>query len=126
MEVLGAEVVGRYNWGGDTTHRVGPHGDVRVGKDVISLFLGDPTSSTPRLVHHARGIGEEPVALGQRLVAYTRCVGIPPAGLDLFLARSSGVTRLTRLTCPGVGLRAHPSRMTPCLARRLDARRWAR
>ena len=53
VEVLGAEVVGRYNWGGDTAHHVGAHGDVRVGRDVISLFLGDPTGSTPRLVHYA-------------------------------------------------------------------------
>jgi catechol 2,3-dioxygenase-like lactoylglutathione lyase family enzyme len=53
VEVLGAEVVGRYNWGGDTAHQVGSHGDVRVGKDIISLFLGDPTNSTPRLLHHA-------------------------------------------------------------------------
>ena len=27
VDVLGAEVVGRYNWGGDTAHQVGPHED---------------------------------------------------------------------------------------------------
>lgn len=53
VDVLGAEVVGRYNWGGDTSHPVSPHEDVRVGEDVISLFLGDPTGSMPRMVHYA-------------------------------------------------------------------------
>ncbi len=53
VDVLGAEVVGRYNWGGDTAHPVTPHEDIRLGKDVISLFHGDPTGSTPRLVHYA-------------------------------------------------------------------------
>ncbi|MEA2642024.1 MAG: hypothetical protein QOF51_3418 [Chloroflexota bacterium] len=53
VDVLGAEVVGRYNWGGDTSHPVSPHGDVRLGKDVISLFLGDPTREQPRLIHYA-------------------------------------------------------------------------
>ena len=105
---------------------------LRLGQQTPGLLfdlgehLGlDALGDDPGLVHHPRGIGEEPVALGEGLVAYTRCVGISPAGLDLFLARSAGATRLarlTRLTCSVVGLGAHPSRMTPCLARRLDAR----
>ena len=53
VEVLGAEVVGRYNWGGDTSHPVGPHEDIRLGKDVLSLFHGDPTRTQPRLIHYA-------------------------------------------------------------------------
>jgi catechol 2,3-dioxygenase-like lactoylglutathione lyase family enzyme len=53
VDVLGAEVVGRYNWGGDTAHPVGPHEDLRLGSDVVSLFLGDPTRTQPRLIHYA-------------------------------------------------------------------------
>jgi catechol 2,3-dioxygenase-like lactoylglutathione lyase family enzyme len=53
VDVLGAEVVGRYNWGGDSSHPVSPHEDIRLGKDVISLFHGDPTRSQPRLIHYA-------------------------------------------------------------------------
>jgi catechol 2,3-dioxygenase-like lactoylglutathione lyase family enzyme len=53
VDVLGAEVVGRYNWAGDTDHPVGPHVDIRLGKDVISMFHGDPTRSQPRLIHYA-------------------------------------------------------------------------
>jgi Glyoxalase/Bleomycin resistance protein/Dioxygenase superfamily len=34
IDVLGAEVVGRYNWGGDTAHPVTPREDIRLGKDV--------------------------------------------------------------------------------------------
>jgi hypothetical protein len=51
--VLGAEVVARYNWAGDTDHPVKPHVDIRVGKDLISVFHGDPTRSQPRLIHYA-------------------------------------------------------------------------
>lgn len=57
VDVLGAEVVGRYNWGGDTAHPVTPHEDIRLGRDVISLFWGDPTRSQPRLIHYAFGCG---------------------------------------------------------------------
>jgi catechol 2,3-dioxygenase-like lactoylglutathione lyase family enzyme len=53
VDTLGAEVVGRYNWGGDTSHPVGPHEDIRIGSDVVSLFLGDPTATKPRLIHYA-------------------------------------------------------------------------
>ncbi len=53
VDTLGAEVVARYNWGGDTSHPVGPHEDLRVGSDVVSLFLGDPSSTKPRLIHYA-------------------------------------------------------------------------
>lgn len=54
VEVLGAEVVGRYNWGGDTEH-AGPHEDIRIGAHVVSLFLGEPfiDSPSPRLFHYA-------------------------------------------------------------------------
>ena len=53
VDVLGAEVVSRYNWGGDTAHPVGPHEDVRLGAHVLSLFHGDPTRQQPRLIHYA-------------------------------------------------------------------------
>ena len=55
VEVLGAEVVGRYNWGGDTSHPVRPHEDVRIGAHVVSLFLGEPQEAAPppRLFHYA-------------------------------------------------------------------------
>jgi hypothetical protein len=99
---------------------------LRLGEQAPALLLDlgehlgpDPLGDDPGLVYHPRGIGEQSVALGQGFVAYTRCVGIAPPGLDRFLARPAG---LTRLTCPVVGFRAHPSRMTPGLARRLDAR----
>ena len=83
----------------------------------------DALGDDPSLVHHPRRVGEQSVALGQGLVAYTRCVGFSAARLDPFVPGRAGVSCLTCLTCPVVGLRAHPSRMTPCLARRLDARR---
>jgi catechol 2,3-dioxygenase-like lactoylglutathione lyase family enzyme len=56
VDVLGAEVVSRYNWGGETAHQgAPPHEDVRIGNDVISLFLGDPIGGTalPRHFHYA-------------------------------------------------------------------------
>jgi catechol 2,3-dioxygenase-like lactoylglutathione lyase family enzyme len=53
VRALGAEVVARYNWGGDTAHPVGPHVDIRLGQAVISMFLGDPTRTQPRLLHYA-------------------------------------------------------------------------
>jgi len=55
VEVLGAEVVGRYNWGGDTSHPVGPHEDIRIGAHIVSLFLGEPLEAAPppRLFHYA-------------------------------------------------------------------------
>ena len=57
VEVLGAEVVGRYNWGGDTAHEgAPPHVDVRIGNSVLSLFLGDPmtgATGVPRHFHYA-------------------------------------------------------------------------
>ncbi len=57
VEVLGAEPVGRYGWGGDTAHaEAPPHVDVRIGTSVLSLFLGDPitsASNVPRHYHYA-------------------------------------------------------------------------
>jgi len=55
VEVLGAEVVGRYNWGGDTAHPVLPHEDIRIGAHIVSLFIGEPLTSAPppRLFHYA-------------------------------------------------------------------------
>ena len=55
VDVLGAEVVSRYNWGGDADHPVRPHEDIRIGSHVISLFLGDPIGPTnvPQIVHYA-------------------------------------------------------------------------
>jgi catechol 2,3-dioxygenase-like lactoylglutathione lyase family enzyme len=55
VDVLGAEVVSRYNWGGETAHPVPPHEDIRIGSQVISLFLGDQIGGTtvPRLFHYA-------------------------------------------------------------------------
>jgi catechol 2,3-dioxygenase-like lactoylglutathione lyase family enzyme len=55
VDVLGAEVVSRYNWGGETAHPVPPHEDIRIGTQVISLFLGDQIGGTnvPRLFHDA-------------------------------------------------------------------------
>jgi catechol 2,3-dioxygenase-like lactoylglutathione lyase family enzyme len=55
VDTLGAEVVGRYNWGGDTSHEVNPHEDIRVGAHIVSLFLGDPldSSPSPRMFHYA-------------------------------------------------------------------------
>jgi catechol 2,3-dioxygenase-like lactoylglutathione lyase family enzyme len=63
VDVLGAEVVGRYNWGGDSAHPVRPHEDIRIGNHVISLFLGDPIgpSTVPYMFHYAfncRSLGE--------------------------------------------------------------------
>ena len=54
VDVLGAEVVSRYNWGGDTTH-AGPHEDLRLGQHIVSLFLGDSleTQPAPRMFHYA-------------------------------------------------------------------------
>ena len=55
VDVLGAEVVSRYNWGGETAHPVPPHEDIRIGSQVVSLFLGDQIGGTtvPRLFHYA-------------------------------------------------------------------------
>ncbi len=57
VDVLGAEVVDRYNWGGDTAHDdAPPHVDLRIGSHVISLFLGDPiagATNVPRHYHYA-------------------------------------------------------------------------
>ena len=54
VDILGAEVVSRYNWGGDTEH-AGPHEDIRIGQHIISIFLGEPldASPSPRLFHYA-------------------------------------------------------------------------
>lgn len=55
VDVLGAEVVGRFNWGGDTSHEVSPHEDIRIGSHIVSLFLGEPldSSPSPRMFHYA-------------------------------------------------------------------------
>ena len=55
VETLGGEVVGRYGWGGDTDHAVPPHEDIRIGKEIFSLFWGDSYESSPppRLFHYA-------------------------------------------------------------------------
>ena len=39
VDVLGAEVVGRYNWGGDSSHPVAPHEDIRIGSHIVSLKI---------------------------------------------------------------------------------------
>jgi catechol 2,3-dioxygenase-like lactoylglutathione lyase family enzyme len=56
IDVLGAELVERRGWGGQTAHPVPPHVDVRIGSNVLSLFLGDPitgASDVPRHYHYA-------------------------------------------------------------------------
>ena len=55
VDVLGAEVVSRYNWGGDTAHQVNPHEDIRIGSHIVSLFLGEPQEAAPppKLFHYA-------------------------------------------------------------------------
>jgi len=55
VDTIGAEVVSRYNWGGDTSHDVLPHEDIRIGAHIVSLFLGEPleSSPSPRLFHYA-------------------------------------------------------------------------
>lgn len=55
VDVMGANVVARYNWGGDKTHDVLPHLDIRIGDTLVSIFLDDPGPKQPRLVHHAYG-----------------------------------------------------------------------
>lgn len=54
VDVLGAEVISRYNWGGDTQH-AGTHEDIRIGQHIVSIFLGEPldASPSPRLFHYA-------------------------------------------------------------------------
>jgi catechol 2,3-dioxygenase-like lactoylglutathione lyase family enzyme len=56
IDVLGAELVGRRGWGGETAHPVPQHVDIRIGSDVLSLFLGDPitgATGVPRHYHYA-------------------------------------------------------------------------
>ena len=56
VDMLGAEVIGRNNWGGDTAHEdAPPHVDIRVGNHVLSLFLGHQIAGTnvPRHYHYA-------------------------------------------------------------------------
>lgn len=57
VDMLGAEVVSRYNWGGDTAHAdAPPHEDLRIGNNVLSLFLGDSltgATNVPRHLHYA-------------------------------------------------------------------------
>lgn len=55
VEVLNAEIVGRWGWAGDTINHGPPHEDILVGKQMISLFLGDQIGGTnvPRLFHYA-------------------------------------------------------------------------
>lgn len=62
VDVLGAEVIARRNWGGHEDP-MRPHVDIRVGSQVISLFLGEANGSanTPRMFHYAfncRDLGE--------------------------------------------------------------------
>ena len=57
VDVLGAEIVSRYNWGGETAHEgAPPHVDLRIGGNVLSLFLGDAirdAANVPRHFHYA-------------------------------------------------------------------------
>ena len=83
VEVLGAEVVGRYNWGGDTAHDdAPPHGDVRIGSNVISLFLGDPisgASGVPRHFHYALTCGS--LAELEQWQAHLESIGVAHGGI---------------------------------------------
>ena len=88
VDVLGAEVVSRYNWGGETAHQVYPHEDIRIGKQVISIFLGDPIGPTnvPRLFHYANCSSLEELSRAGAPAQQGRepgrrwCVPRPPAG----------------------------------------------
>jgi catechol 2,3-dioxygenase-like lactoylglutathione lyase family enzyme len=55
VDVLGAEIVGRRSWGGDSEFHGAPHVDVRLGSQILSLFLGDAhvSSPPPRMFHYA-------------------------------------------------------------------------
>ena len=55
VDVLGADIMGRRTWGGDEEFHGAPHVDVRIGDQVLSLFLGDAnaTSPSPRMFHYA-------------------------------------------------------------------------
>ena len=56
IDVLGAELVARRGWGGETAHPVPQHVDIRIGGDVLSLFLGDSitgATGVPRHFHYA-------------------------------------------------------------------------
>jgi catechol 2,3-dioxygenase-like lactoylglutathione lyase family enzyme len=86
VDVLGAEVVSRYNWGGETAHPVPPHEDIRIGTQVISLFLGDQIGGTnvPRLFHYAfncRNLGEL-----EQWQAHLRSKGVSLRGDGAFVA----------------------------------------
>jgi|SRR5579871_268948 len=54
VDVLGAEVIGRRNWGG-SVDPMRPHVDIRIGNQVVSLFLGEANGSanTPHMFHYA-------------------------------------------------------------------------
>ena len=54
VDVLGAEVVQRRNWGGHEDP-MRPHVDIRIGSQILSLFLGEPVgpTNTPRMFHYA-------------------------------------------------------------------------
>src|SRR2546428_731775 len=54
VDVLGAEVIVRRAWGG-SDDPMRPHDDIRIGNQVVSLFLGEPMgpSNSPRMFHYA-------------------------------------------------------------------------
>src|SRR3954453_21917151 len=78
IDVMGAEVISRYHWGGETAPAgAPPHVDLRIGKDVISLFLGDPIASAtgvPRHYHYAFTCGS--LAELEQWQAYLRGKGV--------------------------------------------------
>lgn len=53
IEVMGGDLIGRYNWGGDVDHDVPPHVDIRLGSTVVSIFSGDPGPKPDRMIHYA-------------------------------------------------------------------------
>jgi catechol 2,3-dioxygenase-like lactoylglutathione lyase family enzyme len=78
IDVMGAELISRYNWGGETAHAgAPPHVDLRIGKDVVSLFPGDPLASAtgvPRHYHYAFTCGS--LAELEQWQAYLRSKGV--------------------------------------------------
>jgi catechol 2,3-dioxygenase-like lactoylglutathione lyase family enzyme len=78
VDVLGAEPVGRYAWGGDTAHEgAPPHVDLRIGNNVLSLFLGDAivgANNVPRHYHYALNCGS--LAELEQWQVYMRSKGV--------------------------------------------------
>ena len=78
VEVMGATIVARYNWGGDTEHDVLPHLDVKIGDTLLSIFLDNPGPKQPRLVHHAYGCRD--MVEWDAWHAHVKALGVPTVG----------------------------------------------